>query len=355
MYTWSVSRSALFRALSPMIAWIATSGCGAGASVSDGARHDSAAGGSAGGATAASAGQLNLSAGGFTLGAAGTGGAGPATAGGDSGGASAGGLSELSAAYCAAALQCCADPGFNNNHCESYTQVKLTTVLEDPLVTIDPAALTRCIAAYRSAAPDCARSKIMAACRGMIVPTQALGAACSLDQACKTDQGAAFCANRTSQGSEPARGTCSLVPHLAIGDTCQVTYEKQTGPELSGHWELGLGIFQTYRGACFESDGLTCGLNDPVTGLHCEVPISRGNRCVDLSECAFTDTCAADQTCQARAKEGEPCGAGCLRELECVSGVCRQRRLGDSFYLWDESCNSTNAGVQIDYLAPLTW
>ena len=265
---------------------------------------------------------------------------------------SAGGVSELAAAFCAAARQCCADPEFEN--CEIRVQQQLMLSLDDPLVKLDPAIMTSCIAAYRNTAPDCTRSKLIAACQAMIVPTQALGAACTLHQACKADQGLAFCTAKASQGSAPTPGTCALVTHLAIGDRCNVTYQKQTGPELSGHLGLPLTIFHTDSTACFESDGLTCGVKDS-TGPHCEPPVSHGSRCGDLSECAFADTCAADLTCQTRAKEGQPCGPGCARDLECVADVCRRGRMGNSHYLYDDSCNALLPLFPLDYVQPKTW
>ena len=294
---------------------------------------------------------MNVQAGGSSPGSAGAAGNSAATAGGG-GLASAGGVGELAAAFCAAARQCCEDPSFDD--CEGRLQQKLQLSLDDSLVKLDPVVLASCIASYRNLAPDCARSKLNAACRGMIVPTQALGTECTLDQACKADQGLAFCAVKASQGSTPARGTCTRVTHLAIGDKCNVTYQKQSGPELAGHFGVPIAVFRTDPAACFESDGLTCGVSDD-SGPHCEPPASHGSRCADLSECTFADTCATDQTCQTRAKEGQPCGPGCARDLECTAGVCRQQRLGNSYYLYDESCNPLAPKFPLEYLQPKTW
>ena len=338
MIAWFRFKSARRSASSLAIVWLALSACGPGSSASDAKADGSTGGTSMGGAAASSGLQPNVSNGGFTLGSGGTGGDGSRTAG-NGGSAGASGTSELAAAFCAAARQCCGDPTFEG--CENQAQFGLSRDgIDDPFVKINPAVMTSCIAAYRKAAPECLRPKLAAACQGLIVATQDLGADCTVDQACKADQGLAYCAGNQSSATEiHQHGTCTRVTHLAIGQPCNFNYRTQSGPDLAGGFSLSIHYFHTDPTACFESDGLVCVPNATGVQATCQPERRRGDSCEIDSQCAYTETCT--MTCQPKTTEGKPCTRDdCGLDLECTAGFCRQQRMGSSLHLGDASCNS---------------
>src|SRR6188768_2053014 len=202
--------------------------------------------------------------------------------------------------------------------------------------------MASCIAAYRKAAPECLRPKLASACRGLIVATQNLGAACTVDRACKADQGPAYCAGNEPTATELYRhGTCTRVTHLAIGQECYISYRTQSGPDLAGGLSLPNAIFHTDPTACFESEGLICAPNATGGRATCQPVRRRGDSCEIYSQCAYTDNCT--MTCQPKTAEGQPCTTeDCALDLACTAGVCRQQRMGSSLHLGDESCNSSS-------------
>ena len=295
----------------------------------------SAAGRSTGGASAASGGRPNDASGGSPPGVAGAPGEGAATAGnnGTAGATGPSGTADLVAAFCSAASQCCADA---TPDCERYALHGLALAgVNDPSVKISQAVLTGCIAAYRSAAPDCARSKIREACRDLIVPTQNLGESCTTDQSCKADRGLAYCEGTDSSGTK--LGACTLVTHLAKGQRCNTTYSTKFGLELAGFFTVPSSFFHGDPTACFESDGLVCAVRDGDGGT-CQTPSSLGDSCASSSQCREAEACAMDLTCQTRTHEGQGCGVGCATDLTCTADVCRSQRIGSSTFD-DESCN----------------
>jgi hypothetical protein len=286
----------------------AESGAGQGGSAGEGTAGRSAggraAGGKAGGATGGKAGSAS-------------GGAGMnAGTGGGQSGAGQGGTAALAAikpaldAYCGAIRNCCeADDAPAQGACESdYTaQSENFASLTAGYVTLDPAVLAKCEAAY-AGADQCDLNAVVAACQGLFLGTSAVNGPCTQGYDCDRSQGEMTCLIAGDCNNDPM-GVCTPVPHAQAGETCLTTCES--GEDCSS---TTCGVGDT-NALCFEDDGLYCEYFD--SGSICKPIVPVGTTCSSAGspECGSEAYC--DVTCKALSKLGDPCGYGCRHELEC--------------------------------------
>ena len=202
--------------------------------------------------------------------------------------------STLANAYCPSIAACCASAGIAQDVSTCTTtlrtqlEAEINLELGNPKIAYDPAAAGRCVEAYRAAA---------SACTDRVLSDQ-------IDQLCKVFSGTvppgSACA-ASKECTSPATGyvscdtaVCVVHPdsfssdsvHAKAGEPCSSTCSgNSNGSGCSGT------ASSTVSGSCWLDDGLYC---------------------------------AADNTCQASPKIGQPCADNnyCEAAGHCQSGTC---------------------------------
>jgi hypothetical protein len=295
------------------------SSAGAGGSV--GASGGIAVGGGHGGTAGNGAGS-----GGAALGIGGTASGGTANGGTANGGTANGGtanggttggialLMPTIDAYCQAAQSCCTKQGVPTmlTDCATMfpTRDKVLASIDSGGVTVNAAALAKCLAAYQEAATACDENVVVSACQGVFNGTKAAGEACANGSECNGAQGPTTC---LFVGDNTSPGVCKLTLHGKPGDTCVSTCP--TSGDCS---------YETYGAAdsplawCFEADGLYCD-----TSSTCQPLVALGQACVGFDSCGSGNNC--DSVCKKGATLGQSCATvECIPELECSAdtGTC---------------------------------
>jgi len=289
----------------------------AGASAFGTAGASSTAGGT-GGTSGGSGGRNAGSAGAVTGGSANGGSTGNPNGGNASAGAAGGGVALLTPtinAFCQAAQSCCAkQPNITPmlTDCASGfpTRNKVLASIDTGGVTVNAAALARCLAAYQQAATECDENTVLAACQGVFTGTKAEGEPCANGTECNTAQGPTTCLFTNGDASP---GVCKRTTHGKAGDACVSTCRT-----------TGDCSYETYGPAdtlltwCFEADGLSCDLQTAT----CQPLVALGQSCSSSDACGTGNIC--DSVCKKGATIGQSCATTqCIPELECsLDGVC---------------------------------
>jgi hypothetical protein len=216
--------------------------------------------------------------------------------------------------FCAAARACCAKEGADTmlTDCETAfagRQPALASV-DQGTVTVDSAALARCLAAYEQAANACDENTLITACQGVFLGTKGLNEPCTNSYECKRDQGPMSCLFVDNQTT----GTCKKVPHGKSGDSC--VYSCRTGDDCSSQT---YGLADSNLTLCFESDGLYCDTFADA-GAVCKPIVSTGGACDSSDACGTLGVCYT--TCQPSGVLHGACGMGCRHDLTCTGGTC---------------------------------
>jgi len=260
-------------------------------------------GGSAAGASGAAAGNGGSTSGG--------------SAGNGSAGTAGGGLAQLMPtinAYCQAAQTCCAKqatPAMLTDCASKFpTRDKVLASIDTGGVTVNAAALAKCLAAYQQAATLCDENPVIAACQGVFSGTKAVGEPCNNGTECNAAQGPTTC---LFVDNTAGPGVCKRTVHGKAGDAC-----------VSSCATTGGCSYETYGAAdslltwCFEADGLYCD-----SSLKCAPLVSIGQSCGSDDACGSGNTCYL--VCKKGAALGQACETtACVHGLECSpdSGTC---------------------------------
>jgi len=220
-------------------------------------------------------------------------------------------------AYCAAARACCAqqsDP-VHLDDCESgfATRDQTSQGLLRGTVSIDPADLAKCLAAYEAAATSCEENGVLDACAGIVKGRVAEGGACVLSQDC-AGEGPHVC---HVTGGQDAPGVCKATPGGKIGDECSLTCRPN---ELCSFTVYG--VSDSPLTPCLESEGVFCN-NDAVPTV-CAALHALDAPCERDDECGFTAYCdgGGSHTCKKRGQLNDACGM-CIASLMCKDGKCQ--------------------------------
>jgi hypothetical protein len=220
-------------------------------------------------------------------------------------------------AYCAAARICCAkqpDP-VHLDDCESgfATRDQTSQGLKRGTVTIDPADLAKCQAAYEAAAISCEENGVLDACAGIVRGNVAEGGACLLSQEC-AGTGPRVC---HITGGQNATGVCKTTPGGKVGDLCSLTCRPNEICSFTVY-----GISDSPLTPCLESDGLFCSRD--VEPAKCEAIHAIGAPCEQDDQCGFLAYCdtGGSHTCKKRGQLNETCGT-CIASLMCKDGKCQ--------------------------------
>lgn len=316
-------------------------------SVSEGARNpgDNGPAQSASG----SGGALHASAGATGHGGVNAGGSGGFVSGGEAGAASEAGAGDSTGgpsigipellvpivkAFCATARTCCSKAGdaLLLGNCESAYGMKDQTaqLLARGTITIDPADLAKCQAAYEAAANSCDQVGVRAACTGILHGTVAEGGPCTVGAEC-AGAGPKLC---LVPGGQDDVGVCKPVPGGKVGDECSITCVTNEG--CAGN-VLGVATSLT---ACLESDGLFCSYD--TSPSECKALLALGANCENDDQCGHTAYCdiAGSSTCKKRGQLNDACG-NCLSGLTCRDGTCQGRP-----FTADATCNGYSLGPE---------
>lgn len=335
-----------------------TGGKSAGSGGQAGASHQgtggaagTAAGGSkGGGGKPGSGGSIGTGGSGAGSGGMGTGGVSPGSGGAGGGSVSTAALLiDLGNAFCTAARTCCTAANLPStlDDCEARFPSRLADLAKVTagIETVDNAALSACIAGYRSTATTCAFQPLDAACRGVFVGTKAEGVACgkggmpwtSAGGECKVTGRVTECVWTGDVNVSTTTGTCHTAERGKAGDPCAVSCAKNEDCVFDVATST-----TAPTAACLEEDGLYC--KSDGTNSACTPIVATGGNCdYNSFACASTDYCdslSSPSQCRTAATLGQACQtiqcAGNM-SLECdVNGKCV-----DLGFAFDSTCGGT--------------
>jgi hypothetical protein len=223
-------------------------------------------------------------------------------------------LDQTIAAYCTAAVTCCAQSGETTmlDGCQTMYAMYQTAIpsIMNGAVTLDAAALARCRAAYDPGPDQCNLNAIIAACSGVYIGHRGEDEPCGSGYDCDRSTGPTTCLI-TDTANPHALGVCKKIPHAALGEPCATTC-RASDEDCSTSTYTSPDYVTVAD--CFESDGLYCAYEGSTYTCKSMVPL--GQPCDSYDSCGSKADC--ETTCTALADRGEACGAiACLHQYQC--------------------------------------
>jgi hypothetical protein len=219
-------------------------------------------------------------------------------------------------AFCAAARTCCAkqeDP-VHLDDCESAfaTRDETSKAIMRGTVTIDPADLAKCKAAYEAAATSCEENSVLAACAGIAHGNVAEGQPCFLGAEC-AGTGPKVC---LVMGGQDSPGVCKAVPGGKVGDECSLTCRPNDVCTFTVY-----GVSDSPLTPCMDSEGVFC--NNDMVPAKCETIHALNSQCDGDDQCGYNAYCdtQGSNTCKKRGQLNDACG-NCISSLMCKEGKC---------------------------------
>ena len=275
-------------------------------------------GGGAGETTGGRAGNPSGGASGASGSASGGSGSGDAGAGGEGGSVEPDTLDTLVDVFCSAARYCCGiagEPAEALAACENQFRGTVDTLglVEGGTVSVNQAALSECIDAYRSARTSCTLTEVLASCRGIFVGTVADSGECTSVMECDRASGPKVCLKIQNGQADPNVGTCLTPPRGTSGTPCALSCAE--GEECSSTASAPESDIPV--ALCHEADGLFC----PI-GEACAPIVADGEYCQWNEACGSDGYCLS--MCESLASEAESCqfNYGCEAGLSCIDGEC---------------------------------